>query len=78
MLIKAFLRIILLVAPATLLSGIAVHWFRSFLFTSFDIQVVFPVYQLILLVVMWAAMWFTAKPILDELKSRKNHVDQPK
>ncbi len=67
---RAFLRVVFLIGPAILLSGYAVHWVHNRLIAN-GVQVHPLLYQLVLLVVMWFAMWLTSKPLIDELRRRK-------
>lgn len=66
---RAFLRIILLIGPVILLSGYAVYWANNRLIAD-GVRVHPLVYQFVLLVVMWVAMWLTSKPLVDELRER--------
>lgn len=67
----ALLRIVFLIAPAIVLSGLAVYWAKNLLVAR-GVHVNSFLYQSVALVVVWLAMTVTTKPLIDELRKRKN------
>jgi len=65
------LRLVFLIAPAIILSALAVYWARNVLVAQ-GVHVNAFLYQLVAFGVVWIAMTLTTKPLIDELRKRKN------
>jgi hypothetical protein len=74
---RTILWILLVSAPAVLLSGFLVYQLNIFLASKWDIHVHPFLYQMTLLAVMGGAFWLSSGKLISELKAsaEKRHVE---
>jgi len=66
---RVIFRIIFISGPAIIVSGYCVYLLRNWLAASKNIEMSDLVYGLLLILVMWAAMWLSSGKLISELQS---------